>query len=97
MSTKDSRTKDTIVSIFIGVLFSFLASMYVYGGYKLFTDKEYDAKNMVAGFIVPPYTIYIGIYELFDDEPIKKKRKILTDAEKMSRSFDSSIKRRLNN
>jgi len=91
---KSSNIKEIFKNIFIMIIIVFLASMYLFGGYKIIVDKEYNAKHMILGFIIPPYTVYIGVLELFDDDTKKQSLK-LSDSEKMAQSFDRGVERRL--
>jgi uncharacterized protein YacL len=93
---KENNLKDKTIGLITGIIIAFIISMYFYGGYKIFNDKEYTAKHMVLGFIIPPYTVYIGVKELLTDDRLAiKDKKILKTKDTLSRSFDNSVNRKL--
>ncbi len=93
----DKYSKKRLSKIFVKIsaisTILFFISMYIFGGYKLVTDYEYSTKHMVLGIFIPPYTVYVGIKEVFVED--KPKRKKLTDAEQMAKKFDQSVERKL--
>ena len=55
-------TGKTIISntiIFAGIF------LYILGGYRVFTDSKYSAKDVVIAMVIPPYPLWIGAKEMF--------------------------------
>ncbi len=46
---------------------------YFYGGYQLFTAKQYSSKQLIGGLIFPPYAVYIGIDVFFKEKSRSQK------------------------
>ena len=57
---------DKIKELLIAALMSLVAGMYLFGMYTLVIKDNYSAKQLIAGIILPPYPLYIGVKETYD-------------------------------
>lgn len=77
---------------FVYVVFIlFMTFSYFFGGYKLFTDKNYSTKHFIAGIVFPPYTIYVGVKETF-----KENKTEYSNTNKELNDFNKWIKNKTN-
>jgi len=59
------KVSDSLMGIAGIVLAIFLTITYCYGGYKLLVDENYSKLQVVIGFIIPPYPVYVGTKEIY--------------------------------
>lgn len=89
-----NKLKSFFANTISTVILIYLFISYLYGGYKLIKDDSYTSKQMILGIIIPPYTIYIGISEMFSKE---KKEVMLKDKKSTeAKEFDSWLEKRVN-
>lgn len=69
--------KDKIGALIFVIFILFLMFSYFFGGYKLFTDSSYSTKQLIAGIVFPPYTIYVGADEIFSSKKETKNKKTI--------------------
>lgn len=93
-SDEGNKVKSFIANAISIIVLIYLFISYLYGGYKLIKDDSYSSKQMILGIVIPPYTIYIGISEMFSDG---KKEDALGDKKSAeAKEFDSWLERKVN-
>lgn len=93
-SIETNKVKSFIANAISIIVLIYLFISYLYGGYKLIKDDSYSSKQMIIGIVIPPYTIYIGISEMFSDE---KKEDTQKDKKSVEvKEFDSWLERKVN-
>lgn len=92
-NTNPTKAKEFLLLALSLLVIAFLGLSYLFGIYKLITDKEYNSKQLIIGIVIPPYPVYVGVSEMFEEEkirPPKQKKDSELD------SFDKWIKNKIN-
>lgn len=63
--SSNGKMSDSLSVVFGVIVTLFIMITYSYGGYKLIADEKYSKFELIVGFVLPPYPVYIGTKELY--------------------------------